>query len=352
MKKIGIGVIGCGFIAQTAHLPNYLNNPHVKILAVADVNCAKLDQVKEKYDVDTYSDYKELLKRPDIDAVSICAPTNLHVEIATEAAELGKHILVEKPIALSLEEADRIISTAQKNRVKLMVGYNYRFLPNHQLAIRFVKQGRIGKPYFVRGQFASAGPYQNLEEAKKTHYLNPAAGGGALFDSGSHLIDLLLWMFGDVKQVAANMGTYMEGVQVEDVATVILQFKNGVLGEVNVTWVNLPDYFAMRNSNVIEIIGSEGKIESDFFGPSLSFYSKHSRICKLKGAVKLTPKPLDPKIPFFALQFSQKKTIDSFIDCILHDSVPPVPSEEARKVLQVTLSAFESFRTGNFIQLP
>jgi UDP-N-acetylglucosamine 3-dehydrogenase len=343
LKRLRVGVIGCGFIAEEAHLPTFLNFSRAELVAVSDLRKERLDLVHEKFGVkNLYSDYHDLLKNDSIDAVSVCVPTYFHSQVAIDAAEAGKHILCEKPIAMSLAQADQMISSAKKNNVKLMIGNTLRFLPNHQMALNWMKKEKIGKPYFVRAQFASSGPYGAPGIASQ-FYFDPKKGGGVLFDAGSHLVDLLLWMFGDITKVNACISTYNDEInQADDVASVSLKFENGVVGEIFASWVSIQNWHLMTDYNNLQILGRDGRIYSDLWGPYLHYYNEKSLVCKLKGMIKLTPNELDPRIPFAAKNYAYNKEIESFVDCILDDKIPLVTGEDGRRALKVLLAAYKS----------
>ena len=324
-------------------MPNLLGCPRAELEAVADTKKERLFAVREKFGVkNLYTDYHDMLKDNLIDAVSICVPTFLHSEVAVNASEAGKHILCEKPIAVTLDDADRMVSAARKNNVKLMIGNSLRFLPNHKLASEWVKKGKIGKIFFVRAQFASPGPY-GAPGITSPFYFDPEKGGGVLFDAGSHLVDLLLWMFGDITKVHACVGAYKDEInQADDVVSVSLKFDNRMIGEIFASWVSIQNWHLMTDFNSLQILGSEGRMYSDFWGPYLYYFNEKSLVCKLKGMIKLTPIELDPKIPFVARNYSYKKEIESFVDCIIRDREPLVTGEDGRRALKVIIDAYRS----------
>ena len=343
-KEVNVGIIGACYIAQQSHIPAYLTSPNAKIVGVADPDEKKLAAVQRMFCVQkVFSNYTRLLEE-NLDAVSICTPTKTHFKIAVEAAEKGLHILCEKPISSTLEEAEEMIRTCEKNGVKLMVGFNYRFIRTHQEAKKMIEEGRIGKPFFIHGQFASMGPYEDLERTRNSFYFDPKSGGGVLFDSGSHLFDLLRWYFGEVKEVHAIRGTYVEDIQVDDVAAVSLKFENGRVGSLTCIWTQIESWSAMGNEGFVKVIGSDGKIVSSLFGPTLKFFSKRSKICKIKGEVELTPRGFDPKNPLEALQKSWRDEIEAFLDAIISDKDVPVTGVDGKRVLELVLKAYESAR--------
>jgi len=344
MHEVRVGIIGAGFIAQQSHIPSYLNSPSTTIIGIADPDTRKLDEVKNLFGVqETFSDYKDLFKEP-MDAISICTPPKYHAEITIEAANRGLHILCEKPIALTLEEADKMIEACKKNNVQLMVGFNYRFIKNHEKAKRMMEEGRIGKPFFIQGQFASTGPYGDFERTRNSFYFDPIGGGGVLLDSGSHLFDLLRWFCGEPKSVSAKIGTYGKDIKVEDVATATLDFENGCIGVLTCMWTQIESWSVMGSEGFIKIVGSEGKIISQLFGPSLKYFSKRSKICKIRGEIELTPRGFDPSIPTRALQKSWFDEINAFVEAIKSGKNVPVTGEDGKKALGLVLKAYESAR--------
>jgi len=343
LKKVRTGVIGCGHIAEQAHLPNLLGCPLAELVAAADTRKERLIAVRQKFGVkNLYEDYHDMLKEDLIDAVSICVPTFLHSQVSVDASEAGKHILCEKPIAATLDDADRMISAARKNDVKLMIGHYLRFLPNHKLAKEWAQKGKIGKVYFVRAQFASSGPYGTLGMTSP-FYFDPEKGGGVLLDAGSHLADMLLWMFGDIAGVHAYIGTHMNKInQADDVASVSLKFERGMVGEIFASWVSIQNWHLMTDYNNIQILGTEGSMHSDCMGPYLSYFNEKSLVCRLKGMIRLTPMDLDPKVPFIARDYAYKKEIDSFVGCIAKDKEPLITGEDGRRALKVIIDAHKS----------
>lgn len=341
-REIRVGIIGAGYIAQQNHIPAYLTNPRVKIAGIADPDEAKLEEVKKRFGVQKlFPDYAQLFEEK-IDAVSICVPTRFHAEITKDCASRGIHVLCEKPIALTLDEATEMITTCEKNDVQLMIGFNYRFIKTHQEAKKMIEDGRIGKPFFIHAQFASLGPYKSLDRLRNSFYFDPKSGGGVMFDSGSHLFDLLRWYFGEIKTVQASTGTYVEGIPVDDVSCVSLKFENGRVGCLTCMWTQIESWSAMGNEGFIKIIGDEGKIRASLFSPSIKFYSKKSQICKIVGERELAPKGFDPKQPTDPLQRSWRDEINVFVEAVRTNQKVPVNGYDGKRALELVLQAYQS----------
>ena len=349
MRQVKVGVIGCGHIAQEVHIPNYIENPKSKLEAICDTSQDILNDVAMKYKIKyVFNDYQELLNSGLVEAVSVCVPTSSHSKVVNDAARCGVHVLCEKPLAANMKEADEMLEAVSRSGVKFMVGFNRIFLPNHVKAKEYLEKGKIGRPILARAQMITNGPYGN--EIEKRSYPNEAEKRiGCLFDSGSHLADLMIWMLGKPSAVSASISTHVGGVRVDDSAVVSVKFENGVLGSICVAWLNLPDYQAMEDSRKIEIIGTNGKIESDCLGPSLYFYSPNSLVCRLRGKIKITPVKFDPKIPQEALSWSYEQEIEDFLTSIIQNREPSVTGEQAKEALRLILAAYESIRSKSVV---
>ena len=344
MKVINVGIVGCGQIAQEAHIPNYVTNPKAKLTALCDVEEQAVRALCEKNNVkNCFTNYEELFDSNLVEAVSVCVPTRYHSKVVTAAAKRGIHVLCEKPIALNIKEAEEILDAVAKNNVKFTVGYNRRFLPNLILAKEYLQNGKIGKPVLARASTVTMGPYQPQIDISK--YKEEAQKRvGCLFDSGVHLADLMIWLLGKPSEVNAIMSTYFEGVTVDDSAIMQVKFENGALGSIHVSWIDLPNFKATENTRRVEIIGTHGLIEADCLGPSLSVYNRNSLTSKIKGKTWITPANFDPMLPQEALAWSFSKEIDSFLDSIIKNRTPPVTGEQAKESLRLILAAYESYK--------
>jgi predicted dehydrogenase len=351
MKPLRVGVIGCGWISQNIHIPAYVENPKSKLAAVCDANEERLHEVAKRYDVkNVFVNHKDLLESGLVDAVSICTPTAAHCEVAVEAAEHGIHTLCEKPLASNLEEGKKIVQAVHQSEIKFMVGFNYRFLPNHEMTKKFIDAGRIGKPIFIKGEVVTPGPYKT-DIPEKDYSFEAKKRIGAFFDLGSHLVDLFLWIMGKPIEVYAAFSSYMNDAGVDDSATALIKFQSNVLGNVTVSWLDLPDYQSTGDSRMLEVVGTEGKIDSEFFGPSLFFYGSHSISSKIRGKVRIMPVRFNPRIPDEALKWSYKKEIDSFIESIVSNRKTPVTVDHGFSVLNVVTAAYESAKSKAAISL-
>ena len=153
MDKVRVGIIGSGGIAQGAHLPGYAACPDVEIVAVADVSEATARAAAEKFKVpQVFTDYRKMLRLPEIDAVSVCTPNFMHKDATVAALKAGKHVLVEKPMAMNARECDAMLKAARESGKKLQVGFNNRFGGGAQALKKFIESGDMGEIYYARAQ--------------------------------------------------------------------------------------------------------------------------------------------------------------------------------------------------------
>ena len=240
---IRVGIIGCGKIAQVRHLPEYAANPNAEVVAYYDKNRARAEEMAAKYGGDVCDTYFDLLNRSDIDAVSICVENRSHAEISTAALYAGKHVLCEKPMAVTLAECESMVAAAERNGKHLMVGHNMRFDPVHRRAKQLLDRGIIGDVITFRAVLGNAGPEGwSVDEGTWFFDKNKAA-MGALSDMGIHKVDLLQYLLGQkVIETTAKVVTLNkrdnEGqlIGVDDNALCILRMSGGALGTMAASW--------------------------------------------------------------------------------------------------------------------
>ena len=286
-KKINVGLIGAGFMAK-AHSIAYAGMPMffwpapaipVKKMIV-DINEAAARDAKEKLAFESYStDWHDIVDNPDIQVVDICTPNNAHAEIAIAAANAGKHIICEKPLALTPEQAKEMYLAAEKNHVRTMVAFNYRKTPAIQLAKKYIDEGAIGDILDFRGTYLqdwSADPDSPLS----WRFQKDICGSGALGDIGTHVVDIIRFLVGDFKKVNARTATYIKErpiqtgladslgnsragcdapkgtVDVDDQCMFMIECENGAFGSIEAT----RNAWGRNNYITFEIHGTKGSI--------------------------------------------------------------------------------------------
>ena len=251
MEKVHWGIIGAGGIAKRRIIPAIKNEKNSIITGI--MNRSNPGKIAKEFGVSFYtSDLDEILSREDIDAVYIATPVYLHKEEVIKAAERGKHILCEKPLALTYNDAKAMLDAVKLNGVKFQVGFMMHYHGAHREINRIIKEKKIGTPVYARAQLTCW--YPPLKNAWRQ---NPElGGGGALIDMAPHLYDLLEMFFGPVKRILSLTGRVVQAYQVEDSATTLIEFVSGVHATVD-TFFNIPDEAARTR---LEIYGSKGAI--------------------------------------------------------------------------------------------
>ncbi|HLA69032.1 MAG TPA: Gfo/Idh/MocA family oxidoreductase [Bacteroidota bacterium] len=234
MEKVPVGIIGLGAIAQTIHLPILTRLLDVEVVAVCDMDRAKAESLARKYNIKrAYDDYETMLKdEENLIGVDICVSTNAHKEVAIAALEAKRHLLIEKPLARTQQEAIDIVASAKKHGRMLMVGMNNRFRPDSMILKSFIEEKELGKIYY-----AKAGWLKKLSVANPWLTRKEQSGGGVVLDLGIVMFDLTFWMMGypEVNEViAANYSHNTKGV--EDSSVVFIRMKNGSTITIESSW--------------------------------------------------------------------------------------------------------------------
>jgi len=248
-SKINVGLIGCGRIARLVHLNILRNHPILKLSAVAEPDRSNREKASSIVpDAVFASDYNELLRREDIDAVIICLPNSLHAEAAVAALHHGKHIYLEKPLALDIIQADSVVNAWDGSKLTGMIGFNFRFNPLYKSLREIIGAGAVGGVSHVRTVFSSTG--LSMPDWKKSR----ASGGGALLDLGSHHIDLIRYILGS--EIIEVRGTVRSLATEYDHAELNLIMENGVQVE-SLFSINSAD------EDKVEVYGASGKLTVD-----------------------------------------------------------------------------------------
>jgi predicted dehydrogenase len=322
-----VGLIGSGGISQ-AHGRGFIHYADkIKCVALCDVSPDNLKKRSEQLGgVDRqFADWKVMLKEMggEIDAVDICLPHHLHGPAIIDAAAAGKHIICEKPMCMSLKEADEIAAAVSKAGVTYMSAHNQLFMPVVQEAKRMIESGGIGRVMWLRSQdcFRAGGEAGNPFKGSWRANLN-TQGGGELIDTGYHPSYRLLYLAGSpAAKIQGTMGRFVQPIEGEDTASVQVRFENGAIGEILTSWA-----FALpHGTHHIHVVGSEGQL----FGSDNTLYSLP------KGAKEPT------KVEFPAVDTFTAE-IGHFADCLREGKRPIHSVGEGRAVLELILKACES----------
>jgi len=251
-NKIKWGVIGSGGIARRRTIPEgIVPAKNAKLIAVYDINQDSNSAVGKEFGAIATTSIKDLLAT-EIDAVYVASPANLHLDQVIACVRAKKHVFCEKPLGMTVKEAEKMIEICKEEGVLLGTGLMMRFLAQHQAALKLIREGKIGKPVFGRAQLSCW--YPPIPGAWRQ---DPATGGGgSLMDMGSHCIDLLEMFFGNIKSVSCFINNNVHAYKSEDSAVVSLFFENGAMATVD-TYFCIPDN---SSKNVLELYGSKGSI--------------------------------------------------------------------------------------------
>lgn len=345
MEKTRIALIGTGFIANI-HAESYRRFVHdAEVAAVYGRNKANAEAFAKKHQIArVYNDIDALLQNEKIDVVDICVPNYLHHDICMKAARAQKHIIVEKPLAMTLEEADEMIEACASRGLKLMYAEELCFAPKYERVRALVEAGAVGEVYMLKQAEKHSGPHSRWFYRKET------AGGGVMMDMGCHALAWFRWMNRNnpVKSVYADMRTVLHRsiTDCEDNALTIVEFENKVIGLAEDSWAK---HGGMDDR--IEVYGTKGVSYADLFrGNSALTYS-------LDGYDYAMEKAGSSKgwtFTIFEEAFNQgyPQELAHFIECVREDKTPLVTAADGRAVLEIICAAYESARTGKRVALP
>lgn len=314
MNKVNVGVIGVGAMGYN-HARVYSKIENANLMAVSDLMKPKVDEVAQKYNVLSFVDYNDILKMPEIEAVSVCVPTTHHFNVVMDAIEHGKHVLVEKPIAFTLREAKSMVKAAKDNGVKLATGHVERFNPAVEMAKELINDDVIGE--VVSASAKRVGPFPpRIKDV------------GVTIDLAIHEVDVMFYLFDSpVSQIYAHMGSRLEKCEYEDHAEIMSKFKNGIIGMLEVNW--LTPYKKRK----LEITGVDGIISIDYIDQTVNVYGKSTKNVDI-----------DYKEPL-------KEELSSFLSAVRKDKEPKITGEDGIYALKVVTAAMKSAKENAPIKI-
>lgn len=348
MGKIKVGVIGAGSISDM-HFESYKNNKDVEIYAVCDINEQRAREKADKYGAEKYyKKYQDLLIDPDIDAVSICTWNNSHAEISIAALQAGKHVLVEKPLCKTVEEALEIEEAVQESDEKtLQVGFVRRFGTNTQVLKKFIDSGDLGEIYYAKASCIRALGNPGGWFADKER-----SGGGPLIDLGVHVLDLCWYLMGKPKVKSISGNTYNKlgnrsNVEnktfykaadydpdkntVEDLANAIIRFENGASLMVDVSFT----LHVKGELIAVSMFGDKGGAEIE---PRLQLVTEKNN----------TILNITPQIDSLSFDFNKgfQNEIDHFVSCVKGEMETISPVQDGVEIMKILAGIYESSEKG------
>ena len=343
-SQVGVGIIGSQFIASI-HAEALKTVSDAVIVAVMSPNEAHVKAFAEKHHIPNwFTDIDAFLALEEIDMVILGAPNYLHCELAVKIAEAKKHVVVEKPLCLNLEEADLMIETCKKNKVKLMYAEELCFTPKYVRLKALLDEGALGKPVLFKQSEKHDGPHA-------AHFYDvEKSGGGVMMDMGCHAIQFFRWLNPDAKIVSvyAHMQTsvHQDKTIGDDNSILILEFSNGVTAIAEESWTKKGGM-----DDKAEIHGSEGVAYADVLqGSSILTYSE-------KGIGYAVEKAGNTRGWSFTMyeelwNYGFPQEMAHFVDCVKNNRTPLVTGEDGRAVLEVLFAAYASAGEGKKIKMP
>jgi predicted dehydrogenase len=346
MSHTPVALLGAGFIADI-HVESYQRFvPDARVTAVYSRSADRARAFAERHHIPRwFTDIDQLIAEAECEIVDICVPNLLHHRAVLAAAAAGKHVIIEKPFAMTLQEADEMIEACRRARRKLMYAEELCFAPKYERVRRLVTEGAVGDVYMMKQLEKHSGPHSDW------FYDVNQSGGGALMDMGCHAFAWFRWMLGGrprVRSVWATMQTVLHGARskAEDNSVAVVEFDGGVIGLAEDSWAK-PGGMDDR----IEVYGTGGYIEADLFrGNAALTYSDRGYGYALEKAGSTK----GWTFTMFEEVFNQgyPHELQHFVQCVRADTTPLVTGEDGRAVLEMLYAAYASARTGEKVALP
>lgn len=344
MNKVRIGLIGTGFVGDI-HAAAIRMVPDAELVAVASPSPGKAKHFAAERGIPkAFDDYRGVLDLKEVDLVHVCCPNYLHAEIVMAAAAAGKHVVCEKPLCRTLEEADAMIAACKKAGVLLMYAEELCFAPKYVRAKKLVDEKAIGRPFLVKQSEEHFGPHSAwFWDVDKS-------GGGVLLDMGCHSIEYARWVFGKpaVKSVVANMGVHVhkEKTRGEDHCLCIVEYETGQVGLAENSWAKQGGV-----DDKCEIYGERGFTRADLLrGSSLLTYSETGYGYAVEKAATTAGYTFTMFEEIWNYGFPQE--IAHFVRCVQGAEKPIETGEDGREVLKIIYAAYESMGTGRRVEWP
>ncbi len=341
-RKVGYAVVGLGVGAR--HADAAANSKNANLIAVCDLKQEKLDKIREKYpETLTYLDFDEMLRNPDIEAVSIAVPSGMHADFAVKAMKAGKHVLIEKPVDITVEAALRIEKARVETGMKAGVVHQNRYNPDMPLMHDAVVSGKIGKVLF--------GDFEVKWYRTQEYYDNGGwrgtwemDGGGSLMNQAVHTVDLMQWLMNsEVESVTSQMAIYNHKIETEDFTASLIKFKSGAVATFISTTCAYPGI-----CTGIKVYGTNGSMEADqdklLTWKFIDAPENEEAEMLNKYVGNAAAAALDP-----TLCLGHNYVVEDMINAVLEDRDPSILPMEAIKSVRIVNAVYESAKTGKTV---
>jgi predicted dehydrogenase len=337
MNKLRIGVLGTGIINRDYHLLTLQNHPLAEVTAAGNLHPESLQRLAADFNIPkTYTDFTELAADPDVDVVINGLPNYLHAPVSIQMLEAGKHVLCEKPMAMSVAEGEQMVAAAQASGRKLMIAHMWRFDREILWLRDLVVSGKLGKIFKAKSHaiWLYEGP------PPEAWFVKPEfAGGGALADMGVHSLDTLRFVLGDVRptKVFANVGTHLADIALDDTATLLLEFEGGIAALVEAGWYHL---YADGLEGYTQVYGTKGYARAL---PS----ELHTNVEGVLSVIQpqMPKRKVHTDLPMYQAQ------MDYFLDCILNDKEPTPGGTDGLWTMRMLEAAYHSAESGQAVAI-
>lgn len=343
---IKIGILGCGKIAQVRHIPEYADNRDCELYGFYNPTRSRAEDMARKYGGKVFDTPEALLADPEIDAVSVCAANYAHAELTIKALKAGKHVLCEKPMAVTLADCEEMVRAAKESGKLLMIGQNQRLTKAHKLSRQMVMDGVIGKVISFRTSFGHGGPETwSIKPGKDTWFFDKKkAAMGAMADLGIHKTDLIQFLLGQKVVATAAVLTTLdkrgaddELIGVDDNAICIYRMSGGTVGTMTASWT----YYAAEDNSTV-LYGTEGELRI-YDDPA------HSVVLRRKNGEVET-------FDVEQIQTNDNQTksgiINAWVDCVKNNTQPQISGESVLSAMRAVFASMESAETGRTVEIP
>jgi predicted dehydrogenase len=333
--KLRVGLLGVGAIAQVVHLPVLSQLENVELTAVCDVDQPRARAIASRFGIPQVWGNDDLVfKSDDVDAIIICTPSHLHESQAIAGLEAGKHVLVEKPLALTSDAARRVVHVAERTGRALMIAMNNRYRPDTMALRPFAAGGELGEVFLTRGAWLN----RKVRVVRPTwRHRRDTAGGGAMMDLGVQTLDLCLWMqgFPEAASVVTNMHV-PEGMEVEDTAGILVRLKNGHAVSLTVSW----SLVAERDRHYMRMLGTRG---SGAISPLAVF-----KEVETGQIIDVTPNVSLGRENLYTAAY--RRELSHFVNVARGLEEEPLPREQVQ-IMQIVEAAYRSFREQREVEV-
>jgi len=337
MKKIGFAVVGSGAVAQF-HLRSIAEIPDAELIGIYSAHTPSAEKCASDYGIRLFSDMEELLACEAVEVVNICTPSGTHAALAVQALEAGRHVVVEKPLALTSADCQRVVDAAQKNDKLCAVISQLRFAPEILQVKNAIDQGWLGKICVcdVTMKYHRDPSYYANSDWRGTWAMD---GGGALMNQGIHGVDLLRFLMGEVKSVSGICKTIRHEIEVEDTAAAVLEYENGAIGLITGTTSVYPGY-----SRILDINGTEGSIRLE--EGKIVRWDVPAHPMELGNDFKVASGASDP----MAIDYvGHRRQIENMMAAIRKTDTLRIDAQEGKRTVELICAIYESSKTGKRI---